>query len=121
MPKYELNGSWYTTKELSDMSGIKPHTIRDRLRRGYSVKEAIKVVPTQDSVREFGEASLYTDWIGVSINDLYQIYWRWCISNGHTPLQVKGFSRQLMIMYPMLKTVPITRDDGCYRVVRLRR
>ena len=120
MAKHFLNGSWYTPAELSEMSGIKCHTIRDRLRRGYSVEEAIKIVSTQDSVKEFGEASYYPDWVGMSMNALHEIYWSWCISNGYTPLQKQGFSRQLLAMYPMLKTVPTKREDRCYRIIRLR-
>lgn len=118
--RYELNGAWYTPNELSEMSGVKPHTIRDRLRRGYTVEEAIKVVATQDSVRAFCEASLWEDWVGMSINDLFEIYWRWCIQNGYTALQKQGFSRQVMSMHPMLKTVPTKRGDRCMRIIRLR-
>ena len=87
MTTYEINGVWYTTNQLSEISGLKCHTIRDRLRRGYSIEEAIKVTATQDSVREFSAASWWEDWIGMPINDLYEIYWRWCIQNGYTALQ----------------------------------
>lgn len=120
MARYELNGSWYTPNELADMSGIVAHTIRDRLRRGFSVEEAIKVTATQESVKEFCDASLWEDWVGMSISDLYEIYWRWCIQNGYTALQKQGFSRQIMSMYPMLKTVPTKRGDKCLRIIRMR-
>ena len=120
MTKYELNYSWYTPNELSEMSGIPAHTIRDRLRRGYSIEEAIKPVPTHDSVKEFCAASLWEDWIGMPMSDLFTIYWRWCIQHGYTSLQIQGFSRQVMSMYPMLKTVPTKRGDKCSRIIRLR-
>lgn len=120
MAKYQFKDSWYTTKELSEISGIAPATIRDRLRRGYSVEEAIKIVATNESVKEFCDASYFGDWIGMPISDLFKIYWRWCIQNGYTALQIQGFSRQLMSMYPNLKTVPITKDGKCYRVIRMR-
>ena len=120
MAKYEFRGSWYTTKELSEISGIAPATIRDRLRRGYSVEEAIKIAATKDSIVEFTQASWWEDWIGMPISDLHKIYWKWCVSNGYTPLHIQGFSRQLMSMYPNLKTVPITKDGKCYRVIRKR-
>ena len=120
MARYEFNGRWYTPNELAEMSGVKAHTIRDRLRRGFSVEEAVKVTPTQDGIREFGEASYYQDWIGMPIMYLHEIYWKWCISNGYVPLQVQGFSRQLMSMYPMLKTVPTKKDGKCCRIIRLR-
>jgi hypothetical protein len=118
--RYELNGSWYTPNELSEMSGIAAHTIRDRLRRGYSVEEAIKVLPVQECVKAFNEASWYKDWIGISINDLYEIFWSWCISNGYEPLQKQGFSRQLFSMYPNLKTVPTKIGEQSHRIIRMR-
>lgn len=120
MARYELNGKWYTPNELSEISGIPAHTIRDRLRRGYPVEEAVKVVATQNSVLEFGEASWYEDWIGMSINDLHKIYWKWCIEHGYSPVGKQGFSRQLMGMYPMLKTVPTKKGDKYFRVIRMR-
>lgn len=118
--KYHINNQWLTPEELSEISGIKPHTIRDRLRRGYSIEEAIKVTPVHDSIKEFCEASLWEDWIGMSISDLYEIYWQWCIRNGYTAVQKQGFSRQLSTIYPMLKTIPTKRGDSCKRIIRTR-
>lgn len=120
--KYELNGQWYTPNELSEISGIPPHTIRDRLRRGYSVEETVKMMPIRDSIRAFSEASWYEDWIGMSINALYEIYYRWCISTGYEYIEVskQGFSRQLLSMYPNLKIVPTKKGDKCQRIIRRR-
>lgn len=120
MAKYELDGHWYTVDELSELSGIKAHTIRDRLRRGFPIEEALKLIPLHESVKEFGDSSQYTDWIGMSINDLFKIYWDWSIRNGYSPLQKQGFSRQLMTMYPMLKMIPSKKGGKSYRVVRLK-
>lgn len=118
--RYEYNGSWYTPNELSEMSGMLPHTIRDRLRRGFSVEEAIKMIPVHDSVKEFCEASWYADWVGLSISDLHEIYWRWCVSHEYTPIGKQGFSRQVMGLYPMLKIVPTKRKDGNHRIIRVK-
>ena len=120
MAQYKLNDSWYTPNELSEISGIPPHTIRDRLRRGYEVEEAIKPIATHESVREFCESSYWKDWIGLSISYLFEIYWRWSIQHGYSPLQKQGFSRQIMSMHPMLKTVPSKVGDKYQRVIRLR-
>ena len=120
MNRYEYKGNWYTPKELSKLSGIAAHTIRDRLRRGYEVEEAVKVVATHESVKEFCDASLWEDWIGMAISDLYEIYWKWCIQNGYTAIHKQGFSRHLMSMHPMLKIVPTKRGDKCYRLIRMR-
>ena len=120
MKHYELKGSWYTIDDLSEMSGIPSHTLRDRLRRGYSVDEAVKVVPTHDSVKAFCDASLYTDWIGIPMEELHRTYWKWCLQNGFSPITKQGLSRQIMNLYPMLKTIPTKRGDRCYRIIRLR-
>jgi hypothetical protein len=121
MTRYEYNGSWYTPTELSELSGVAAHTIRDRLRRGFSVEEVIKVIPVQESVKAFCDASYYEDWIGMSINALYKIYFKWCISNGYEiRISKQGFSRQIFSMYPNLKIVPTKRGNKCERVIRRR-
>jgi hypothetical protein len=38
---YDLDGKMMTARQLSDLSGINYHTLRERLRRGWSVKRAI--------------------------------------------------------------------------------
>ena len=120
MHKLFYKGNWYTAKELADKSGIPAHTVRDRLRRGFSVEEAVKPIATHDSIKEFCESSWYEDWIGMSVNDLHEIYWKWCVSHGYTPISKQGFSRQLLGMYPMLKTVPTKKENQCLRIIRLR-
>jgi hypothetical protein len=120
MKRYELKGTWYTIDDLSEMSGIPSHTLRDRLRRGYSVEEAVKVTPTHDSVKAFCDASLYTDWIGIPMETLHHNYWKWCLQNGFSPITKQGLSRQIMNLYPMLKTIPTKRGERCYRIIRLR-
>lgn len=121
MNRYELNGSLYTPNQLAELSGIPPHTIRDRLRRGYSVEEAIKLIPTHDSVKEFCNASHWEDWVGMTIDNLYNVYWQWSIRNGYSTLQKQGFSRQLFSMYPMLYTVPTKKAHKSVRYIRLRK
>ena len=120
IPKHEFRGKYYTVNELSELSGIQPATLRDRLRRGYSVEQAVKPVATNESVEQFAEASYYLDWIGMSIDDLHKIYWRWSIEHGYSPLQKQGFSRHLLKLCPQLKTVPNRINDKCQRVIRLR-
>jgi hypothetical protein len=118
--KHLLNGHWFTPDQLSEVSGIPAHTIRDRLRRGYTVEEAIKQLPVQESIKEFCEASYYQDWIGMPMSDLYEIFYKWCISNGHELVSKQAFTRHIMSMYPMLKIIPTKRGDKCYRIIRLR-
>ena len=120
MLKVAYKNVLFTINELSEMSGIAPATLRDRLRRGYSVDQAMKVVCVDDGVEQFCEASHWEDWIGMPINDLYEIYWKWVVSNEYRPLPINTFSKQLKQIYPMIKTVPITRNNKSYRVVRVR-
>lgn len=107
MKQLEYRGRTYTIRELSEMSGIAPTAIRDRLRRGYSVEEAIKITVTQDSIEAFANASWWEDWIGMPMNNLFEIYWRWCVANDYTPSSKQKFSRHLFQIYPNLKTVPM--------------
>lgn len=102
------------------MSGIAPATIRDRLRRGFPLEEAINVMPVQNCVKEFCEASWWNDWVGMSTVELYQIFWKWCVANEFTPMSQQGFTRQILSIYPQLKTVPTRRGDGAVRILRLR-
>lgn len=120
MQRYAYRGQLLTIKELSEMSGVQAHTLRDRLRRGFTVEQAVRPTPVHESVEQFCEHSWYPDWIGMSINDLYEIYWRWCNSNGYTATTKQGFSRQINTIYPQLKTVPTANASGCNRIIRLR-
>lgn len=113
-------GETFTIKELSELSGISRASLRDRLRRGYSVEEALQYTPTHDSVIEFCQSSWYEDWIGMSTKELHDIYWKWCISNGYKPIQQQGFTRQILKMYPQLKTVPTRKENYCCRIIRER-
>lgn len=120
MNRYAYKNRMYTVKELSEMSGIDAHTLRDRLRRGFPIEQAIRLMPIHESVEHFCEASYYQDWIGMSINDLYEIYWKWCVSNEYQATTKQGFSRQIKTMYPQLKTIPTTNNGGSKRIIRLR-
>lgn len=120
MHRYAYRDQMLTIKELSEMSGIAPHTLRDRLRRGYTIEQAVRPNPIHESVEHFCEASYYKDWIGMSINGLYEIYWKWCIQHGYTATTKQGFSRQLSTIHPQLKTIPTAKSDGCHRIIRLR-
>ena len=116
--QYEYRGQPYTIKQLSEKSGIAEATIRDRLRRGYSVEQAVRPVATNDSVEAFCEASSWEDWIGMPINDLHTIYFKWCISKEYKPMTKQGFSRHLFSLNPQLKTIPLKRVGKCYRIIR---
>ena len=110
----------YTIKELSEMSGIACHTLRDRLRRGYTIEQAVKPSPIHDSIEEFSNASHWEDWLGMPINSLYEVYWKWCIAHEYQPIAKQGFSRQLFTLHPQLKTVPTSKGVQCNRIIRVK-
>lgn len=118
MKRLLYKNSLVTVNELAEMSGVAPATIRDRLRRGYSVEQAIRSNAVNDSVQAFIESSWYKDWIGMSTTSLHEIYWKWCVSHGYTPLQKQGFMRHILMVYPNLKTVPTRKGAGCCRMIR---
>lgn len=118
MKRYCYKGKGYTIKELSELSGIEPHTLRDRLRRGYPIEQAMRPTPVLESVEHFCEASYFKDWIGLSISDLHEIYWKWCIQHGYVATTKQGFSRQLKTIYPQLHTVPTANASGNKRIIR---
>ena len=120
MNKYYVNNHWYCVNELAEISGIRPHTIRARLRCGYPVEEAIKEMPTHTSVVEFCAASLWEDWIDKPMSSVHEIYYNWCIKHSYSPISIQLFSRQIMRMYPMLKVIPIKKDYKSYKVIRRR-
>lgn len=120
MNLYNYKGAVCTIKELSELSGIAPATLRDRLRRGYTVDQAVRPVTTYESVERFCDASQWSDWIDVPISDVYQVYWKWCGANGYTPAPIQGFSRHLFALNPWLKTVPNKRGNKSFRVIRKR-
>ena len=120
MNRYAYRDQMLTINELSEMSGVKPHTLRDRLRRGFTVEQAVRPVPVQESVEQFFDASYWQDWLGMSIDNLYQIYWKWCMAHNYKPSTKQGFSRQLCTICPYLKTVPTAKGDQCARIIRMR-
>ena len=115
----QYHGKHYTVEELSELSGIKPATIRDRLRRGYSVEESMQDIPTDDSIKAFTHASWWEDWLNMPISYLHKIYSDWCIENEYTPVNKQRFSMQLMRMYPNLKVTSkrVGRQYKCQRVI----
>lgn len=120
MKRYIYRNQMLTISELSEMSGIAPHTLRDRLRRGFTVEQAVRPTPIHESIEHFCEASYFKDWVGMSIDDLYTIYWKWCMQHGYTASTKQGFSRQLGTIYPQIKTVPTSNGSGCKRIIRFK-
>lgn len=116
----------YNAKELSDLTGIKYGTLCDRLRRGYTVEEAIadqQRIP--ESIIEFVQASHPPDWEGHVNEEIYFQYMRWC--ENHEPKfeyeSIVHFMRSLKKAVPTLRVVPsrIKNKYGIFykRVIRV--
>ena len=58
------------------------------------------------SVDEFIEASDWHDWIDEYTQDVYTIYWQWCIRTNLEPEKKVVFMRRVLAEYPELKSVP---------------
>lgn len=119
MNRYEYKGVMYTINELSDMSGIKPATLRHRLRSGYDVVNALKETPIHTSVEVFSEASYWMDWEGKSIEELYRIYTKWCDRNCYSTVPKQTFGKELQLLYPIY-TVPSFYKGIYTRTIRFR-
>lgn len=120
MSKYYYKGKWYDINDLVDMSGISSPTIRARLRNGYSIEQALREDPLHDSVIEFCEASWWEDWIGLETSYLHEIYWNWCVSNELTPVGIKIFTKEIMMLYPNLIVMPSKKRNKYCRLIKFK-
>jgi hypothetical protein len=105
MNLYEYKGVQYTINELSEISGIKPATIRQRLRSGYDLTNALKERPIHTSVELFSEASWWMDWEGKTIEELHRIYCKWCEKFVYVPVAKQTFGKEIQLLFPIY-TVP---------------
>lgn len=72
---------------------------------GEKVKSKIQG-PKETSVDAFIEASCWEDWINQYTEDVYTIYWQWCIKEGLEPEKKVTFMRRVLNECPELKSVP---------------
>lgn len=106
MRHFNYNGQTFTLRELSEFTGIKYTTLSERLKRGYTLEEAIAdgcKVP--ESITEFVNASYPKDWHGLENSELYQIYSKWCSNNGYQKEAMIHFMRMLKRVVPNLRIV----------------
>ena len=72
---------------------------------GEKVKCKVHNKPT-NSVDEFIEASEWTDWINQYTEDVYTVYWQWCIRTNLKPESKVVFMKRVLAEYPELQSVP---------------
>lgn len=97
----------YNARELADLTGVKYTTLIERLKRGYTVEEAVEYnARIPESIMEFDAASDLQDWDGITTDDLYSIYWKWC-NNNHLPKESKvHFVRSIKKLHPEIRVAP---------------
>lgn len=108
---YQYKDQWYDIYQLSEMSGYTIRQLRNRMYQGFSIEQAMREFPMHDSVVEFDLHSNWRDWIGLPSNELYQIYWNWCVKNNMTPVTQRQLSSELLPKYN-LHTVSMATGDG---------
>ena len=64
-------------------------------------------IPTVTSVDDFIEASDWEDWINKSTQEVYVIYWKWCIKEEFSPVDKISFMKRVLSEYPELKSSPM--------------
>lgn len=107
MKFYEYRNQLYTMRELADLTGVNYTTMVERLKRGYTVEEAVADEPrVPDSINAFVEASYPPDWDGMVNADLYKAYAKWCDRNDYRAESNVQFARCVKKVIPTLRTVP---------------
>lgn len=128
MKQYLYKDQLLNGKELAAKCGIKYTTLMERLRRGYTLEEAVQSEPkVPDSILEFDNASDYMQWEGMTNAELYEIYVKWCGNPDHK-YSVESdvhFSRCIKQLHPNIRIVParLKLYDGVVykRVIRVDR
>lgn len=106
MKRYYYRDEWHTVKEIADMTGVDYKKLLQRLYNGYDVEQAVTENPLRESVMAFFHASHWEDWIDMTSDAVYTIYWQWCIRHDHNPESKNVFMKSLKKSYSRLTTVP---------------
>lgn len=124
MKYYQYKGETYNIRELSDLSGVNYTTICERLKRGYTVEEALSdgyKIP--ESVEEFFHASHPPDWDRMTTDHLFDIYATWCRRHDYEVESKVHFVRSIKRCVPLLKVIPsrVRTSDGVKycRIIRV--
>lgn len=126
MKNFLYKDELYSGKELAAKCGIKYTTFMERIKRGYTVEEAVQTdYKIPDSIKAFDDASNYFDWNGMTNAELYDIYRKWCMKEDHKyPVESDvHFGRSIRLLHPNIRIVPtrLKRLDGIVykRVIRV--
>lgn len=123
MKKLLYKGNLYTGKELADFTGVKYTTLMERLRRGYTVEEAVadeSRIPAsvQAFVDEYDVMSLN----GQTCKEVFNTYRCFCVIHHLIPETQVHFGKSIKRLLPNFRMVP-TRvvRDGVVKYERITR
>lgn len=83
---------------------------------GERMKDRI-AIPKWSNVKDFVNASDWTDWINQTTESVYIIYWQWCVKNEFIPVTKVNFMRQVLAQVQELKSSPC-RGKRYFRLVQ---
>lgn len=107
MRHFLYNDQVFTGKQLAEFTGVSYTTLMERIKRGYTVEEAVESAQKiPESIQAFTEASDYHDWAGLVNSELYKIYRDWCARNDQEPESSVHFTRCIKRIYPNIRIVP---------------
>ena len=106
MKRYYYQGEMRTVKEIATIARMDYRLLINRLYMGYPVEEAVTDNPLRESVKGFFDASMWEDWVDKSTDEVYTVYWRWCIKESFDPESKLAFVKSMKNVYPWLTVKP---------------
>lgn len=102
---YEYKGEARTAKGLCDEFGISYQTFKTRIKKGYSVEQALGLKSCiDDSIFAFVSGSDPKSWNGLTMIQLFDKYSKWCIKKGYTAVTKSKFTHSIRSLVPTLET-----------------
>lgn len=102
---YEYNGEARTAKGLCDEFGIPYQTFKTRIKKGWTVQQALGLEQrVDDSMDAFVKDSDVGTWAGLTMMQLFDKYSKWCIKKGYTAVTKSKFTHSIRTLVPNLET-----------------
>lgn len=102
---FEYNGQARTAKGLCDEFGVPYQTFKTRIKKGYTVEQALGLKSrVDDSMISFVSDSDVKSWDGLTMMQLFDKYSKWCIKKGYTAVSKSKFTHNIRSLVPTLET-----------------
>lgn len=102
---YEYKGEARTAKGLCDDFGVPYQTFKTRIKKGYSVEQALGLKSRVDeSISAFVSDSDIKSWDGLTMMQLFDKYSKWCIKKGYSSVTKSKFTHSIRELVPNLET-----------------